>query len=935
MAKRFYMSLVGIGDWDKAMKVSGAQLAPYRTYLKIAKKAANSRALSLAWRVPSLDERKVLDQRLLDEMAEATHRSKNAQRRRDRFEVHAMPSGVWVMLDPRPGRVEEPEKTFDAFLKAKDVYERALTSAGKAAEIKILNVDRERCALLLARLPTEIPPAGDDQYETESSRAPELLLFLRPNTWPLECQIRSLKAMEDCPSPRIAPLLRLVSTRPEWPQVEPLHVKEGDWLFLRSNRDGSKRDGTEEQRNFVQRALATPDFSLLEGPPGSGKTTAICELIVQLIREGKRVLLVASTHVAVDNVLERLMEWQDDSDEKLVMPIRIGDDDNITADEIKPWILRNLLKSWHGDILDYLDKPKNGTADGEAARKLLKGAITSKDENSDFAHMLLDASNLVCGTTIGILQHPAIKAASKDGGGFEPFDFMILDEASKTTFTEFLVPAAYAKRWVVVGDTRQLSPFVDEKDLAENISGLLPPEISRATVHTFMASASTPQARRIRSLIAVESDAEASMIAEEANEREVIAVDLGRLVPSALYGQEGACKELLYADIVYGNSEAISAWEHRLPGDLQVVVGNVPELSDWNAHRSALKVKTDEEPVTWADEVAWRQIRTYELRGNPAEEKRYRNELFDLIPNNLEDDCLAYRKRDLRKLRDGSTQTPYRALEEDLENMRRVSMPSILEILQSGAGSLADWEQETALTEGLPEAVLEERMVSLSFQHRMHPDISSFPRDQFYSDDGLLQDASGMSDSRMWGYKRYAKRATWLDITPRKLSSKGNANPAEIDAAMEELKEFSKWAATAPRPGKNQQAPWEVAVLTFYRGQEAGFRKSLQKFCRQPGNTRNFVVPDTKGRVHVTLCTVDSFQGHEADLVLLSFVKSGTPGFLNSPNRLNVALTRARYQIVLIGHRSWMASKRCSSELLRALGDSEHYPINFGWNKHD
>lgn len=67
------------------------------------------------------------------------------------------------------------------------------------------------------------------------------------------------------------------------------------------------RPGTDEQRRFVEIALATPDFVLLEGPPSSGKTTAICELVLQLARQGKRAMLCASTHVAVDNVLERLM----------------------------------------------------------------------------------------------------------------------------------------------------------------------------------------------------------------------------------------------------------------------------------------------------------------------------------------------------------------------------------------------------------------------------------------------------------------------------------------------------------------------------------------------------------------------------------------------------------------------------------------------------
>ena len=125
--------------------------------------------------------------------------------------------------------------------------------------------------------------------------------------------------------------------------------------------------------------------------------------------------------------------------------------------------------------------------------------------------------------------------------------------------------------------------------------------------------------------------------------------------------------------------------------------------------------------------------------------------------------------------------------------------------------------------------------------------------------------------------------------------------------------------------------PWEVALLTFYKGQEAELRRRLQRESGQRGNTRNFRLPRSSGKVHATLCTVDRFQGHEADIVFLSFVKSGAVGFLNSPNRLNVALTRARYQIVLIGHRSFFASARCRSELLRALGESSHYREDVAW----
>lgn len=950
MARLFYMSLPGVGDWSAAMHQSGAQLAPYRSYLETAKNAADNRALSLAWRLPTTQEQRELERRIVAEHARRARRAASAERRRDRHEPRPPASGVWIVLEPRPGHAEEPETTFEAFLEARDVHERPPVSRGRSmswqneAKIDVRGFDKEGLALLLSRLPTEIPPREDDgdedgkrakaddaESDSQEDKHVGPLLFLRPNTWPLECQRRTLEALEDRPTPRVAPLLRLVSTKAIWEAVAPVDIPEGKWGFLTSVQ-GRLRDGTTEQREIVRRALGTPDFAVLEGPPGSGKTTAICELILQLARQHKRVLLVASTHVAVDNVLERLIEWQDKADEKLVMPIRIGDENNVTSPAVEAWTLRNLMRTWTGEILDHLDRPEGAQPAGAVARRMLKDALGDKSKESVFARLLLDASNLVCGTTIGILQHPAIKSARMDGDAMEPFDVLILDEASKTTFTEFLVPAAYAKRWVVVGDPRQLSPYVEEEDLAVNVRGLLRPAVANAVVHTFLASQSA-RGRRLRSLVAVESDDEADLMADEAEARGVEAVDLDEAQLTDFRGIRGVCADLLCADIVFGNPSTIRRWEHRLPADLHVVAGAVPDLPDWDAHRQALGVELAEDPVTWADEVAWRQVRAHELRQNVGEQKRLLDELRELQPKT--DGEWFFEGRRPRKLRDGRNQSPAEMLQEDLDNMRRVSMPSILEILQTGAGSLG-WDRETALTGGLPKPVLAERMVSLSFQHRMHPDISAFPRKQFY-DDRLLKDATGMAQARAWSYRRYARRAMWMDIDPsrrgRKRGSSGNSNVAEAEAVIAELQEFVKWAATAPPPRSDPEARWEVAVLTFYRRQEKELRLRLQAMTGQHGNTRNFVPPSGNDRVHVTLCTVDRFQGHEADLVLLSFVKSGSVGFLNSPNRLNVALTRARYQLVLVGHRSWMDSTGCRSDLLRALGASPLYTHNIGWEK--
>jgi hypothetical protein len=383
---------------------------------------------------------------------------------------------------------------------------------------------------------------------------------------------------------------------------------------------------------------------------------------------------------------------------------------------------------------------------------------------------------------------------------------------------------------------------------------------------------------------------------------------------------------------LFGRPETIAAWEHRLPGDLRNVAGDVPALPDWEAHRRALGATRDHEPVRWEDEVAWRELRAFELRDNASEQKRYLEQVKALRPRTLGDGYFAECR--IRTRRDGSVPTAQEVFDDDLATMRRVSMPSILEVLQIGAGSLG-WDHETALTHGLG-AALAERMVSLSFQHRMHPDISAFPREAFYAREGLLQDASAMSAHREWSYRRYARRAVWLAIEPPRRGgsdARENTNAAEANVLMNELRAFTEWAARAPHPGKDPHAPWDVAVLTFYRGQEKLLRAHLRNASEQHGNAHNFRLPRVRGRVNVTLCTVDRFQGHEADFVFLSFVKSGSAGFLNSPNRLCVALTRARYQLVLIGDQRWMASSACRSELLRGLGSSSLYARDLAWEK--
>lgn len=87
------------------------------------------------------------------------------------------------------------------------------------------------------------------------------------------------------------------------------------------------RKGNPAQKRAVDLAVATKDFLLVQGPPGTGKTTIIIEMVRLFVDRGMRVLISSKNNLAVDNVLEKLVEKQVDcvrlttDEEKIQVPV--------------------------------------------------------------------------------------------------------------------------------------------------------------------------------------------------------------------------------------------------------------------------------------------------------------------------------------------------------------------------------------------------------------------------------------------------------------------------------------------------------------------------------------------------------------------------------------------------------------------------------------
>lgn len=188
----------------------------------------------------------------------------------------------------------------------------------------------------------------------------------------------------------------------------------------------------------------------------------------------------------------------------------------------------------------------------------------------------------------------------------------------------------------------------------------------------------------------------------------------------------------------------------------------------------------------------------------------------------------------------------------------------------------------------------------LTVQYRMADDIMQFPNQEFY--DGLLQSDPGV---KYRGILDWDTAVEWVEaggeesppfrfpfeegetLAPDGLS---RINPAEAELALQTLHDYIE------RIGKDRilYERLDIGIISPYKGQVHLLRKMLRK--------DSYWKPL---RHLISINTVDGFQGQERDIILISMVRQneqGQVGFLADLRRMNVAITRARMKLIIIGH---------------------------------
>lgn len=293
----------------------------------------------------------------------------------------------------------------------------------------------------------------------------------------------------------------------------------------------------EPQKVAIAKAILAPDLSLIQGPPGSGKSTAIAELIWQHVRENQntRILLTSETNLAVDNAIDRVVNPY----HNLVKPIRIGDESRLETEGLQfsysamyRWAKgedltakkksfdidddddddvditvedtvyeapeKLILLNWMKNISRRMDKDSMP----EEAQELWEDLLENPTDNLKglFFDNYIANCNVIGATCSSIGQKNIIfteniatqskknkfiptafyktyrRVFSQRDNEYNPkirFDVVIQDESSKATPAELSLPLIYGKKNIIIGDHRQLPPMISRESFTNSFDYLI------------------------------------------------------------------------------------------------------------------------------------------------------------------------------------------------------------------------------------------------------------------------------------------------------------------------------------------------------------------------------------------------------------------------------------------------------------------------------
>lgn len=712
------------------------------------------------------------------------------------------------------------------------------------------------------------------------------------------------------------------------------------------------------QVDAIRQGLSDAPILLLKGPPGTGKTTVIVEMIRQAVRQGKRVLLTSQTHQAVDNVLERLHKFRESGEDRTVRMAVYSASESKLSDLGRQYMagsqeeecceIRERAESVSGQLEEACGQNRTIRGlltDGMATAEVIWGRLKRRDndlraeedarnrdlesikkrhdadltnENESFASF--SRKNKERARTITQRINLLTKAISKLEADRDVFSRRA--KSGKSGFVRRLSDTVFGSHFdsenaakALQGTNESLSNKRSEK--RQKMSALSREEAelkNREVVHdTECASIEKRMSSERRKRQKAYSDTCASILsvaeADIAPNRERQQTRLAALVKTGgKHEAAGLNPE--------SKPETWGADINRLDNEFSDLDNRRKFMLDWASELKAsphalahfLNAQTNVFFATCVGMGSWRALAdgTYEMRDeNSGGTGRT---VFDIaivdeaghatFAETVVPLCSA---KKVVLIGDDKQLPPM--LGEALDCRRDMDNRC-----ESCAGSADDrqcwyeysmfqylWENDKAFK--LPRLMLDT-------QFRMHPDIADFISETFY--EGKLKNGVSAKD-RKFSFGSFRDPVCLLSTSSqsnRFEEWKGTscANPLEAELVRGIVEELALSLEDGTVNGVSG-SPLSLAVITPYAAQEALLRAKLSR-CYRSSSQFVFSAED--------IASVDRFQGDERDVVIASFVRSPRQNlkggrrspkltFVHDLKRMNVAFSRARRMLIMVG----------------------------------
>lgn len=585
------------------------------------------------------------------------------------------------------------------------------------------------------------------------------------------------------------------------PALKRLILKPGQAESPESGGRKAPDDLSADKALVLEAALGLRQLLVVEGPPGTGKTTLIAAVVKQYLHEhpGARVLIAAQTHVAIDHVIGKLMKVPELTGR--IVRIARADEDKV-AEDVRPALLDRCLTGWCEEA-----------ADKSRQFVRMRGAAIGLKASDVELSVRLEALRRAC-------ERQRMKSAER------------VTEQSKLAAAESTALSAPA------GDVQE----VESATVATLTVAELETEIAQLEEHIVRLRGELRQLGPDGATLADLPEAELQewmTLLEQSNElwvrfRRELELQVGWL---DLLGQLKQFEEVVLrgAAVVagtcvgLGSSEAFSTTRF----DLCII---------------------DEASKAQATEA--------------------------LIPMVRSQKCLI--------VGDPKQLPPFDGDPVDVD------------------GYSAEEVKETLLDYLIPR-LPKECVHRLTHQHRMCASIGSLISDVFY--DGSLVNERPDTDRPEWIRKKFAKPVLWMDTKNAQQRRQGTTyvNPGEQEVVLSLLGTLQHGASRAKKKAS-------VAVIAGYAAQAHALDSRIQR--------------DSFASLSIEVATVDSFQGRESDVCIFSVTLSNSKdflGFLRSMNRLNVALSRPRDLLVIVGNQQFCYQAQGQNPFVRVIDFIDHH----------